>query len=353
MSSLKNDLIIKAMLREPTPRTPVWIMRQAGRYLPEYRKVRKKAGSFLRLAKNPNFATEVTLQPLQRYDLDAAILFSDILTIPDAMGLGLYFVDGEGPCFEKPLRNEKSINSLTVPNPQEKLSYVLDTVNQVKKALCNSVPLIGFAGSPFTLACYQIEGRGGSDFSLVKKMLYQSPALLHKLLEVNTLAVTDYLNAQIAAGVNAVMIFDSWGGILSRESYIEFSLKYLKLISSKINRFNSGEVVPRILFARGSAGFLDIQALAGFDTLGVDWQTDLGFARKMTRDKVSIQGNLDPSVLLSSSQVIRSETTKVLDSFGEGDGHVFNLGHGISKDTSPDSVHTLLETVGQKSPKYH
>ncbi len=328
-------------------------MRQAGRYLPEYKKTREKAGSFLNLAKNPDLATEVSLQPLERFNLDAAIVFSDILTIPDAMGLGLHFVEGEGPCFERPLRDEKSIYGLAPPDPSKELRYVIDTIRQLRKALKNRLPLIGFSGSPFTLACYQIEGRGGSDFQLVKKMLYERPKLLDVLLEVNTKSVIDYLNAQIMAGADAVMIFDTWGGILSQECYIKFSLKYIERILGGLIPSLDGRKVPKTVFSKGGAVWLDLLSKSGADAIGIDWQLDIGLARKVVNERVALQGNLDPSVLFGSPELVKSEVGKVLESYGNGSGHVFNLGHGVSQHTPPENVEILVEAVRDKSPSFH
>jgi len=349
----KNDTLLRTLLRQPTPYTPIWIMRQAGRYLPEYNQARARAGSFLDLAKNPDFATEVTMQPLARFALDAAILFSDILTIPDAMGLGLYFVEGEGPRFERPLREEWEIRDLTAPDPGEHLRYVLDAVVQVRKALNNEVPLIGFSGSPFTLACYMIEGRGGTEFGEIKRMLYARPDLLHRILDVNARAVTAYLNAQIEAGAQAVMVFDTWGGVLSHTAYHEFSLRYLAQVMQALTRSQGGEVVPRILFTKGGGLWLESQAAAGADAVGLDWTVDIGAARKRVGDKVALQGNLDPAVLFAAPEVVRSEAARVLAAFGSGAGHVFNLGHGVSQYTLPENVGVLVDAVHELSRPYH
>ena len=353
MPTLENDILIKALMRQPTSRTPIWIMRQAGRYLPEYKRTRQRAGSFLELAKNPNLAAEVTLQPIERFDLDAAIVFSDILTIPDAMGLGLHFVEGEGPFFHNPIRSEEDIHCLVVPDPYDKLRYVMDAIEQSKKSLKNKIPLIGFSGSPFTLACYQIEGRGGTDFTYVKKMLYDNPSLLHKLLSINTKAVIHYLNAQINAGANAIMLFDTWGGILSYNAYIDFSLNYLKTTLEGLLKESDGQYVPKTIFTKGGGGWLDVISTVGADAVGVDWQVDLGLARDLTKGKVALQGNLDPAVMLASPEIVRREAEAVLKSFGKGNGHVFNLGHGISQHTDPENVKVLVETVKQKSPMFH
>jgi len=353
MSKLKNDTFIRALLREPTPYTPVWLMRQAGRYLPEYNQTRARAGNFLALCKNPDLATEVTLQPLARYALDAAIVFSDILTIPDAMGLGLYFAEGEGPRFERPLREEWEIRDLTAPDPATHLRYVLDTVSQVRRSLAGSVPLIGFSGSPFTLACYMIEGRGSSDFATVKKMLYERPDLLHRILEINTQAVITYLNAQIEAGAQAVMLFDTWGGMLSHAAYHEFSLAYLRRIIAGLTREREGLRVPNIVFTKGGGGWLENIAAIGCDAVGLDWTVDIGAARARVGMRVALQGNLDPAILLSSPQVVQREAAAILASYGKGSGHVFNLGHGISQHTPPENVAALIETVRTTSVAYH
>ena len=353
MSKLKNDTFIRALLREPTPYTPVWLMRQAGRYLPEYNQTRARAGNFLALCKNPDLATEVTLQPLARYALDAAIVFSDILTIPDAMGLGLYFAEGEGPRFERPLREEWEIRDLTAPDPATHLRYVLDTVSQVRRSLAGSVPLIGFSGSPFTLACYMIEGRGSSDFATVKKMLYERPDLLHRILEINTQAVITYLNAQIEAGAQAVMLFDTWGGMLSHAAYHEFSLAYLRRIIAGLTREREGLRVPNIVFTKGGGGWLENIAAIGCDAVGLDWTVDIGAARARVGMRVALQGNLDPAILLSSPQAVQREAAAILASYGKGSGHVFNLGHGISQHTPPENVAALIKTVRTASAAYH
>ena len=351
--TLKNDTLIRALLREPTPYTPVWIMRQAGRYLPEYNETRRRAGSFLALAKNPDFATEVTLQPLVRYALDAAIVFSDILTIPDAMGLGLYFVEGEGPKFERPLREEWEIRNLNVPDPGEHLRYVLDAVSQIRRALNNEVPLIGFSGSPYTLACYMVEGGASADFRLIKSMLYARPDLLHHLLDINTRTVTAYLNAQIEAGAQAVMIFDTWGGSLSAAAYREFSLAYLQRIVAGLKREHGGARVPSIVFTKGGGLWLEDIAAIGCDAVGLDWTTDIGDARRRVGARVALQGNLDPMVLFSSPEQIRSEARRVIDAYGPGAGHVFNLGHGVSQHTPPAHVKVLVDAVHEFSRAAH
>ena len=353
MTRPKNDTVLRALLRQPTPCTPIWLMRQAGRYLPEYNQTRARAGSFLELAKNPDLATEVTLQPLARFSLDAAILFSDILTIPDAMGLGLYFVEGEGPRFERPLREEWEIRDLTAPDPDEHLRYVLDAVAQIRRALSNEVPLLGFSGSTFTLACYMVEGRPSAEFHELKRMLYFRPDLLHRVLEINTAAVVGYLNAQIEAGAQAVMLFDTWGGILSHAAYQEFSLRYMERVMHGLKRTHAGEIVPRIVFTKGGGLWLESLAGCGADAVSLDWQVDLRAARLRVGDRVALQGNLDPAVLLTVPEAIRAEAQKVLAAFGHGAGHVFNLGHGISQHTPAENVAVLVDAVHELSGVYH
>ena len=350
---LKNDTLIRALLRQPTPYTPIWIMRQAGRYLPEYNRTRTKAGDFLSLCKNPHLATEVTLQPLDRFELDAAILFSDILTIPDAMGLGLYFAEGEGPKFERTLRDERDIRQLAVPDPRDKLGYVLDAVAEIRRALDGRVPLIGFSGSPFTLACYMVEGGASADFRTVKTMLYERPDLLHHILDVNARAITAYLNAQIEAGAQVVMLFDTWGGALSSAAYREFSLAYLQRIVSALVRERDGQTIPRIVFTKGGGLWLEAIAEIGCDAVGLDWTIDIGTARQRVGNRVALQGNLDPAVLFASPEVIHRNARQVLASFGKGNGHVFNLGHGVSQFTPPEHVAALVDAVHQVSRDYH
>lgn len=353
MTTLKNDTLLRALLKQPVEYTPVWLMRQAGRYLAEYNATRARAGDFLSLCKNPGFATEVTLQPLARFPLDAAILFSDILTIPDAMGLGLYFSQGEGPMFKHPLREEKEIRALKVPDPGAELRYVMDAVAEIRKALDNRVPLIGFSGSPFTLACYMVEGRGGTEFREIKTMLYQRPELLHHILDVNAKAVTAYLNAQIESGAQIVMIFDTWGGALSHAAYKEFSLHYIQQIIAGLKREHDGMRVPSIVFTKGGGLWLEAIADIGCDAVGLDWTIDIGDARRRVGDKVALQGNLDPSVLFASPEVIAAEVAKILASYGNGSGHVFNLGHGISQFTPPENAAALVEAVHALSRKFH
>jgi uroporphyrinogen decarboxylase len=353
MTALKNDTLIRALLRQPTAYTPVWLMRQAGRYLPEYNQTRARAGNFLALCKCPALATEVTLQPLDRYALDAAILFSDILTIPDAMGLGLYFAEGEGPRFERPTRDTASIAKLFAPDPHAELKYVVDAVAEIRRALDGRVPLIGFAGSPYTLACYMVEGGASDDFRTIKTMLYREPALLHRILEVNAQAVAVYLNAQIEAGAQAVMLFDTWGGNLSHDAYREFSLAYLARVLGEVKSEQDGKRVPRIVFTKGGGLWLEAIAGCGCDCVGVDWTVNLAEARRRVGERVSLQGNLDPAVLFSTPQVIREQTGKVLESFGPGPGHVFNLGHGISQFTPPEHVSALVSAVHELSRAQH
>ena len=353
MAALKNDTFIRALLRQPTEYTPVWIMRQAGRYLPEYNATRKRAGSFLGLAKNPDLATEVTLQPLERFPLDAAILFSDILTVPDAMGLGLYFAEGEGPKFERTVRDEAAVKALKVPEPRETLAYVLDAVKQIRGALDGKVPLIGFSGSPYTLACYMVEGGGSDDFRTIKTMLYARPDLLHHILDINARAVIAYLNAQIEAGAQAVMVFDTWGGALSDAAYHEFSLEYLRRVVAGLHRSWKGQTIPSIVFTKGGGLWLEDIAAIGSNAVGLDWTIDIGKARQRVGDKVALQGNLDPNVLFSPPATIAAQVERVLSQFGHGSGHVFNLGHGISQFTPPEHVGVLVETVHARSRAYH
>lgn len=344
---LQNDTFLRALLRQPTEYTPVWLMRQAGRYLPEYRATRARAGSFLGLAKNPDYATEVTLQPIDRYPLDASILFSDILTVPDAMGLGLYFEDGEGPKFERTVRTEEDVARLRVPD-MASLDYVFRAVTQIRTALNGRVPLIGFSGSPWTLACYMVEGGGSKEFHTIKKMLYARPDLMHRILQTNADAVAQYLNAQIDAGAQAVMVFDSWGGALADGAYQAFSLDYMKKVVAQLKREKDGVRIPAILFTKGGGLWLDELADSGADALGVDWTVNLGRARALVGDRVALQGNLDPAILFAAPEQIRAEVEKALGSYGTpsaGHGHVFNLGHGISQHTPPESVTAMVEAV--------
>jgi len=350
---LQNDTFLRALLRQPTDYTPVWLMRQAGRYLPEYRATRARAGSFLGLAKNPDYATEVTLQPLDRFPLDASILFSDILTVPDAMGLGLYFADGEGPKFERPLRTEEQVHALEVPD-MASLDYVFKAVTQIRGAINGRVPLIGFSGSPWTLACYMVEGAGSREFHTVKKMLYSRPDLMHRILDINAKAVTAYLNAQIDAGAQAVMIFDSWGGALADGAYQTFSLRYMQQILAGLQREKDGVRIPAVVFTKGGGIWLHQMADIGADALGLDWTVNLGTARALVGDRVALQGNLDPAILFAAPEQIAAEVERSLTAYGtpsNGHGHVFNLGHGISQFTPPESVTAMVEAVHSFSRK--
>ncbi len=347
---LLNDSFLRACLRQPTTHTPVWLMRQAGRYLPEYRATRAKAGSFMGLATNTDYATEVTLQPLERYALDAAILFSDILTVPDAMGLGLSFALGEGPKFAHPVRDEAAVAKLEVPD-MNKLRYVFDAVASIRKALNGRVPLIGFSGSPWTLACYMVEGAGSDDYRLVKTMMYSRPDLMHRMLEVNAAAVAQYLNAQVEAGAQAVMIFDSWGGVLADGAFQEFSLAYTKRVLQQLKREHDGQRIPHIVFTKGGGLWLEEIAAAQPDVVGLDWTVNLGTARARVGDKVALQGNIDPNVLFAGPAQIRAEVTRTLESYGAPGGHIFNLGHGISQHTPPESVSVLVDTVHEVSKR--
>lgn len=353
MQTLKNDTFLRALRREPTPYTPIWIMRQAGRYLPEYNATRKRAGNFLTLCKTPELATEVTLQPLARFPLDAAIIFSDILTIPDAMGLDLYFVEGEGPKFRRPLRDEAAIKALRVPDPEEQLGYVMAAIRMTVGALDGRLPLIGFSGSPYTLACYMIEGGGSDDFRLVKTMLYDRPDLLKHILAINAQAVTAYLKAQVSAGVQALMIFDTWGGSLAHGAYLEFSLPYMQQIVEALKSDPATQNVPLVLFTKGGGLWLERLAATGCDALGLDWTQDLTAARRRVGERVALQGNLDPMSLFAAPQQVRAQVAGVLAAFGSGNGHVFNLGHGISQHTPPDRVAALVAAVHELSAPYH
>ncbi len=352
---LQNDSFLRACLRQPTEHTPVWLMRQAGRYLPEYRATREKAGSFMGLATNVDYATEVTLQPLERYPLDAAILFSDILTVPDAMGLGLSFQQGEGPKFATRVRDEAAVAALQVPD-LDKLRYVFDAVTSIRRALNGRVPLIGFSGSPWTLACYMVEGGGSDDYRQVKSLMYARPDLMHRILDVNAQAVAAYLNAQIEAGAQAVMLFDSWGGVLADGAFQRFSLEYSRRVLAQVKTEHQGQTIPRILFTKGGGLWLDEIATAGADVVGLDWTMNLGQARARVGDRVALQGNLDPNVLFAPPAAVRAEARAVLDSFGRPQradggwgGHVFNLGHGISQFTPPEAVAELVDEVHQHS----
>ncbi|MFW2371545.1 MAG: uroporphyrinogen decarboxylase [Gammaproteobacteria bacterium] len=353
MSDLKNDRFLRALLKQPVDRTPIWIMRQAGRYLPEYRAIREKAGDFMTLCSTPDLACEVTLQPLDRFDLDAAILFSDILTIPDAMGLGLYFEEGEGPKFETPIRSEQQIRNLPVPDPEDELGYVMDAVRTIRRELDGRVPLIGFSGSPWTLATYMIEGGSSKTFSRSKTMLFEQPQLSHLLLSKISDSVVAYLNAQVAAGAQALMIFDTWGGNLSPAMYREFSLKYMSDIVSRLNRESEGRKVPVILFTKGGGQWLSDIADSGCDGIGLDWTTDITLARQQVGNRVALQGNMDPATLNASPDIIRQEAAKILQAYGQGSGHVFNLGHGITPEINPEHVKILVDSVHELSEQYH
>jgi len=353
MSELKNDRFLRALLRQPVDMTPVWMMRQAGRYLPEYRATRAKAGSFLDLCKNPELACEVTLQPLERFPLDAAILFSDILTIPDAMGLGLYFGEGEGPKFERPVRDRAAVDALGVPDPEQELRYVMEAVRTIRRELDGRVPLIGFSGSPWTLATYMVEGGSTKNFALSKGMMFDSPELMHALLGKLADSVTAYLNAQIAAGAQAVMLFDTWGGVLTTSDYRAFSLDYMQRIVEGLTREADGRRVPVILFTKGGSQWLELMADTGCDALGLDWTIDIGVARQRVGDRVALQGNLDPCTLYASPEAIRRAVGDILASYGEGSGHVFNLGHGIHPEIPPEHAAAMVEAVHELSRKYH
>ena len=353
MTELKNDRFLRALLKEPVDVTPVWMMRQAGRYLPEYRATREKAGSFMDLCKNADLACEVTLQPLDRYPLDAAILFSDILTIPDAMGLELTFTTGEGPKFNKPVRTEADVNNLFVPDPEGELQYVMNAVRTIRRELDGRVPLIGFSGSPWTLATYMVEGGSSKDYAKVKGMMYDRPDLMHKLLDTTAQSVISYLNAQVDAGAQALMVFDTWGGVLTPRDYKEFSLRYMKQIVDGLKREADGRKIPVILFTKGGSAWLEDMAATGCDGLGLDWTIDISEARRRVGDKVALQGNMDPSMLYASPDRIRQEVATILESYGSGSGHVFNLGHGIHQFVNPEHAGVFIEAVHELSAKYH
>ena len=352
-SSENNDLLLRALLRQPVPRTPVWMMRQAGRYLPEYLEVRSQAGSFMNLCTNPELACEVTLQPLRRFRLDAAILFSDILTVPDAMGLGLHFAAGEGPRFSRPVRTAADVDALPVVDPGEDLRYVMDAVSLIRRELDGKVPLIGFSGSPWTVGTYMVEGGSSKTFGRIKAMAYDQPAVLHNLLGKVADVTCAYLNAQVEAGAQALMIFDTWGSVLSPRLYREFSLGYMQRIVDGLRREARDARIPVVLFTKGAGPRLAQMVDTGCDALGVDWTTDMGEARRLTGDRVALQGNLDPSALLASPNVIRQEVAMVLESYGPGHGHVFNLGHGITPDVDPDHAAAMIDAVHELSPAYH
>lgn len=353
MAELKNDRYLRALLRQPVDKTPVWVMRQAGRYLPEYREVRAQAGDFMTLCTTPEMACEVTLQPLRRFDLDAAIIFSDILTIPDAMGLGLHFVSGEGPKFTKVIQNAVDIANLAVPDMEQELGYVMDAIRLTRREIDGKVPLIGFSGSPWTLACYMVEGGSSKDFAKVKGMMFDEPKQMHALLDVLADSVIAYLNAQIAAGAQAIMLFDTWGGSLSGVNYREFSLAYMQKIAEGLNRQSEGRQVPVTLFTKGGGQWLEAMAQTGVDALGLDWTTDIADARTRVGEKVALQGNMDPCVLYASADRVEQEVKSVLAGFGHGTGHVFNLGHGIHPTINPENMLRLVNSVHQHSEQYH
>jgi uroporphyrinogen decarboxylase len=340
-------------LCQPVERTPIWMMRQAGRYLPEYRRVRGEAGSFMQLCTNPERACEVTLQPIDRFGFDAAILFSDILTVPDAMGLGLSFAEGEGPQFAHPVRSAEDVQRLPIPDPEQELRYVTDAVRLIKRELNGRVPLIGFAGSPWTLATYMVEGKSSKNFAKVKAMMFDQPQLMHQLLDKLAQAVAAYLNAQIAAGADVVMLFDTWGGMLSHADYLEFSLKYAQQIRSLLQSERDGRRIPAILFSKGGGLWLEAMADSGFDALGLDWQTPIAEARRRVGARVALQGNMDPMALYAQPEVIRTQVARILSDFGAGSGHVFNLGHGILPDINPEHVQAMVDAVREFSPQYH
>jgi len=350
---LKNTRYIDAALSKAVDKTPVWMMRQAGRYLPEYREIRQKAGNFMALCTNPELACEVTLQPLRRYDLDAAILFSDILTIPDAMGLGLYFKTGEGPAFEKPVSSVKAIDQLCVPDIFSELKYVTDAVSTIRKNLKNETPLIGFSGSPWTLATYMVEGGTTKNFGKVKGMMFSEPKAMHKLLDILAKSVIAYLNAQIESGAQAVMVFDTWGGVLSTRDYQAFSLQYMQQIVDGLIREKDGQKIPVTLYTKGGAGWLEAMAATGADCIGLDWTIDMDKARQRIGDKVALQGNMDPCILYSTADMIDTEVADILAKFGHGNGHVFNLGHGIHPSIDPDNVKAYVDAVHKHSKQYH
>lgn len=353
VAPLKNDLFLRALRRQPVSRTPVWIMRQAGRYLPEYRELRATAGDFMSLCGNPELACEVTLQPLRRFKLDAAILFSDILTIPDAMGLGLWFETGEGPKFKHPVRTEREINGLAVPDVADSLGYVFEAVSRIRRELNGEVPLIGFAGSPWTVGTYMVEGGSSREFPNILGLARENPSLLDKLMSTVAATTTDYLNAQIDAGAQAIMIFDTWGAALAEDDYRRFSLASMQSIMDGLQREKDGETIPVILFTKGAGPLLRDMAATGCDALGVDWTTSLADARSFTGDQVALQGNLNPATLRESPEVIEQGVADVLESYGKGPGHVFNLGHGITPDIDPDHLGVLVDAVHRLSPQYH
>ena len=353
MAELKNDRYLRALLKQPVDRTPVWVMRQAGRYLPEYREVRQKAGDFMTLCSTPELACEVTLQPLRRYDLDAAIIFSDILTVPDAMGLGLYFVSGEGPKFKKTIQSATDIQNLAVPDMEDSLGYVMDAIRLRRREIDGKVPLIGFSGSPWTLACYMVEGGSSKDFAKIKGMMFDAPEQMHALLNVLADSVTAYLNAQINAGAQAIMLFDTWGGSLSPDNYRQFSLAYMEKIVAGLKRHADDREVPITMFTKGGGQWLEWMAETGVNAVGLDWTTDIANARQRVGDKVALQGNMDPCVLYASGDRVEQEVASILAAYGKGTGHVFNLGHGIHPSVNPENMARLVDAVHQHSAQYH
>ena len=356
MSAIENDRYLRALRREATDYTPLWVMRQAGRYLPEYRATRKKAGNFLNLCKSPEMACEVTMQPIDRFDLDAAILFSDILTVPDAMGLGLTLEEGVGPVFEKPIRSQADIDKLFVPDPEGELVYVMDAVRTIRKALNNRVPLIGFTGSPWTLATYMVEGKGTKEFAHIRGLMFSSPKGMHQILSVVTESVIAYLKAQVAAGAQSLMVFDTWGGILSTKQYAEFSLAYMQKIVTALKSDPETKPIPVVLFTKGGGQWLEMIADTGCDGIGLDFTVDIADAKKRVGDRVALQGNMDPVVMNTNPEVVSAQAKKVLDGFGlheQGQGHVFNLGHGIQPHADPEHMALLVETVRSYSQQYH
>ena len=353
MVSLENDRFLRALMREPVDRTPLWMMRQAGRYLPEYRETRAEAGSFMGLCTNPELACEVTLQPLRRYAMDAAILFSDILTVPDALGLGLYFSEGEGPRFERSISSAAEIAALDPDRAANELGYVMDAVALIRKELKGSIPLIGFAGSPWTLATYMVEGGSSKDFAKVKSLAFNEPEVMHQLLSKLAKSVAVYLSEQVRNGAQALQIFDTWGGSLSHDAYREFSLRYMTEIIEQLPREAEGRRVPVIVFTKGGGQWLEAIADCGADAVGLDWTTDIGEARARVGDKVCLQGNMDPTLLNASPERIRAEVGQILSSYGEGSGHVFNLGHGVTPGIDPEHVAAMVDAVVELSPAYH
>lgn len=353
MTELKNDRYIRALLKQEVDKTPVWMMRQAGRYLPEYKAVRAQAGDFMSLCRNADLACEVTLQPLRRFELDAAILFSDILTIPDAMGLGLYFSEGEGPKFERPISCKKDVDNLIMPDPEGELQYVMNAVRTIRRELKGEVPLIGFSGSPWTLATYMVEGSSSKAFTKIKKMAFSDPQILHALLDKLADSVIDYLNAQIVAGVQSVMVFDTWGGVLSPRDYNDFSLQYMHKIVDGLIRVHEGKKIPVTLFTKNGGQWLEQIADTGCDAIGLDWTIDIADAKARVGSRVALQGNMDPSMLYASPARIRQEVATILEGFGTGTGHVFNLGHGIHLDVPPENAKVFVDAVHELSAPYH